>query len=303
MQEKIYTTVLRLLPNVQKYGVFFLVICVSLFLARIVNVIIEYRILKEDKVSISQPQPQREQLKPIAYYEDIKKKNIFNSSIKGEIPPRLVASSRMDASSLSSIKLIGTVAGGDSIAYAVFEDPSSKKQVLFKVGDNVFNAGKLIKVERRKAYVQQNGTVELVAMPIETWDKNIKRSDSLLVPADEKTKDVTSREPLEKKQTVIEEKDVSSAMNSPHTLLSQMRIAPNLSGDKPDGFRLISVTPGSLVDKIGLKKGDIIKSINGTELNTMEQIYEVLQNLKSEKFISIDIIRDGNKTTLNYRIE
>ncbi len=302
MVEKFYAYLLRLPIRIDKLPFLLFIILSSLLLSRIVNAIIQYRILDAGKITVSQPQLQKEPEKTVAYYEDIKKRNIFNSSAKGEIPPRLASSSKMETLSSSSLRLIGTVAGSDSIAYAVFEDPSSKKQVLFKVGDDVFNAGKLIKVERRKAFIQQDGTVELVAMPIETWGKNIKGSDALLTAVGEKSQDTTS--PQGKQQSsVIEEKDVSMAMNSPHTLLSQMRIVPHLTEGKPDGFRLVSVAPGSLVEKIGLKSGDIIKSINGMELNTMDQIYETLQNLKSEKFISIDIVRENRRITLNYRVE
>lgn len=299
--EKFYAYLLRLPIKIDKLPLLLFIILSSLLLSRIVNAIIQYRILDAGKITVSQPKLQKEPEKTVAYYEDIKKRNIFNSSAKGEIPPR-VASSKMETLSSSSLRLIGTVAGSDSIAYAVFEDPSTKKQVLFKVGDDVFNVGKLIKVERRKAFIQQDGTVELVAMPIETWGKNIKGSDALLTAVGEKSQDSTSQQGKQQ-SSVIEEKDVSMAMNSPHTLLSQMRIVPNLSEGKPDGFRLVSVAPGSLVEKIGLKSGDIIKSINGMELNTMDQIYETLQNLKSEKFISIDIIRENRRITLNYRVE
>ncbi len=301
MLEKLYAYLSRLPIKIDKFPILLFIILSSLLLSRIVNAIIQYRILDPGKITVSQPKLQKEPEKTIAHYEDIKKRNIFNSSAKGEIPPRL-ASSKMETLSSSSFKLIGTVAGSDSIAYAVFEDPQSKKQLLFRVGDNVFNAGKLIKVERRKAFIQQNGTVELVEMPIEIWGKNIKGSDTLLTTVGEKSQDTISRQ--DKQQSfVIEEKDVSMAMSSPHTLLSQMRIIPNLSEGKPDGFRLVSVAPGSLVEKIGLKSGDVIKSINGMELNTMDQIYETLQNLKSEKFISIDIVRENRRVTLNYRIE
>lgn len=69
------------------------------------------------------------------------------------------------------------------------------------------------------------------------------------------------------------------------------------------GFKLVNVQPGSIYEKLGLLKGDIIKKFNGQIIDSPEAakgIYEKLQ--KSPSKVEIVIERDGTEQTLRSAI-
>ena len=89
-------------------------------------------------------------------------------------------------------------------------------------------------------------------------------------------------------------------MTNLNHLATQARIVP---ARKENGFKLFSIKPGSIYKKIGLKNGDIIKSINGIDLSSPDKALEAYQRLRSADKLSLDIVRRGKKESLDYTID
>jgi general secretion pathway protein C len=71
---------------------------------------------------------------------------------------------------------------------------------------------------------------------------------------------------------------------------------------KTVGFRISEIVPGSLYEKIGLLNGDVIQKINSQDVDDPAKFFQMYQNLKEERSISIDLMRGGQRQTLNYEI-
>ena len=71
----------------------------------------------------------------------------------------------------------------------------------------------------------------------------------------------------------------------------QARIVPAFKDGQAQGFKLFSIRPDSIYSKIGVQNGDVIKRINGFELNSPEKALEVYTKLKEASRIEIDIER------------
>ncbi len=59
------------------------------------------------------------------------------------------------------------------------------------------------------------------------------------------------------------------------------------------GFYIVSVTDGSPAQKAGLQQGDIIKTVDGKEINTLIQMRTILYNKKVGDSVEITYERDG----------
>lgn len=79
-------------------------------------------------------------------------------------------------------------------------------------------------------------------------------------------------------------------------------IAPG-SGGEVSGFKLVAIKTGSIYEKLGLKRGDIIKGVNGEPVDSPNKAMELYQALKNSDSIQLEINRDGSATTLNYMLE
>jgi len=74
-------------------------------------------------------------------------------------------------------------------------------------------------------------------------------------------------------------------------------IMPDFAGNIKDGLRADFVTPGKPASIGGMLKGDIIKSINGKQVNNIEDYMFRLNQLKPGEVISVEVLR-GEKTEL-----
>ncbi len=86
-------------------------------------------------------------------------------------------------------------------------------------------------------------------------------------------------------------------------LQSEARVVPHYKNQKYEGFKLVGVRPGSLYRALGIRSGDVIKSVNGTAIDSPNKAIELFEQLKSSSDIKVDIERRGQPKTLGYTIQ
>lgn len=69
------------------------------------------------------------------------------------------------------------------------------------------------------------------------------------------------------------------------------------------GFKIENINVNSAFAKLGLQKGDVIKSINNNQLNSYADAFRVYNNINDTKFLNMEIIRNNETMELNYEIE
>jgi general secretion pathway protein C len=100
--------------------------------------------------------------------------------------------------------------------------------------------------------------------------------------------------------SVVRER-LAQQMQTPE-FLSQAMMVPNAGG----GFLVRSIKPGSLYEKLGLRPGDVIRSVNGQPINNMDEVmrvYQQLGGLERAGDISVDVSRGGKSETLQYQLQ
>ena len=80
-------------------------------------------------------------------------------------------------------------------------------------------------------------------------------------------------------------------------LLKQATVVPSGNG----GFLVKQMQPGSLYEKLGLRPGDVIKSINGQPLNSMEDAIRLYQQMPNIDDVQMEIMRGGKPEQLYYQ--
>ncbi len=100
----------------------------------------------------------------------------------------------------------------------------------------------------------------------------------------------------------LDEATVTELTGNINQFMTQVRIIPYFEENKSAGYRLAALRPGSAFAQLGFQGGDIIQRVNDVELTTPEKMYTIFQNLKDEKHVTVDILRQGKKSTLTYEI-
>ena len=73
---------------------------------------------------------------------------------------------------------------------------------------------------------------------------------------------------------------------------------PDFAGNVKNGLRADFVTPGKPAALGGMKKDDIIISINGKSVSNIQDYMFRLNQLKQGETISVEVLRDTQKVVL-----
>jgi serine protease Do len=69
------------------------------------------------------------------------------------------------------------------------------------------------------------------------------------------------------------------------------------------GVYIANVSKGGPAEKAGIKKGDIILKINDEAINSVVDLRTVIANYEVDKKVNVELDRDGNKTTVEVKLE
>jgi general secretion pathway protein C len=102
-------------------------------------------------------------------------------------------------------------------------------------------------------------------------------------------------------QYTVDRDVIQRQMQRPE-FLSQALIVPNTGG----GFLVRDVQAGSLYEKLGVRVGDVIRSVNGQPVNNIEDVmklYQSMGGIQQAGNIALDVTRGGRNQQLQYRFE
>jgi general secretion pathway protein C len=218
--------------------------------------------------------------------------------------------------SLKSISLVGTVVGASGAkAYALFTDIKSNRQDIFKVGEEVFKAGRLTHVDKLTATILLSGNSYTLSMPKNSDMKALSSaanrgrrpappfgstSGGRLPIA--KAGDKTFARRVGERGWTVDRRALNELLSDTGSLLTQARILPYRVDGKTKGFRLTSIQRSGLFAIIGLRSGDILLKVNERAIDSPEKGIQLLSGLGGETNISLDILRGGKPAKLNYEI-
>jgi general secretion pathway protein C len=85
--------------------------------------------------------------------------------------------------------------------------------------------------------------------------------------------------------------------------MSQVKVRPHFKDGKPDGLTLSHIRPNSIFKEMGLKNGDIVKGVNGKDIQSVDDALKFYENLKSSTSVELQIERKGEQLSIGYQIE
>lgn len=202
--------------------------------------------------------------------------------------------SRAPLNLASKLKLLGVALGDRGGGSAIVEELSSKRQLFFRLHDQIPDVGEISEIRRDGMVVRQGDQqelLELAASQIEKPPVAAVTAGSAVAPG-----------PGIPVRTVLDRRDVEQAMGDLPKLLSQARAVPYLVNGAMNGFRLDSVAPASFYDKIGLKQGDVLQQVNGVDIRDPGTMLTLFQQLRNEKTVKLDVLRNNQRTAMTFDI-
>ncbi len=193
--------------------------------------------------------------------------------------------------------LEGVILMGKENSIAIIKKPGERKSGIYKLGSEIdgytltdIQFDKIILSDENKSY----------SIPL-YFRKTAKRS-----PRQPQRRLETFQEevkPARQIKRILSRSDVETKLfQRVNEILSQVAISPYLVNGKMEGIRLVRVPRNNIVYELGGRSGDIIRRVNGHELTQIDQMYKLWENIKDDRFITVDIQRNNQLITYNFEI-
>ncbi|XPV67452.1 MAG: hypothetical protein ACNI25_09000 [Halarcobacter sp.] len=195
---------------------------------------------------------------------------------------------------LSKYQLKAVYSTSTNGGWAIIEDKSSHKSIILAQYEK-FNAYTLTKLF--KTYI--------------VFEKNLKEF-KLELPTDEDVKyELTNNLSNNTKEKIsfsngkikVKRDYLNSYVNDIDKVWNNIAITDVRVGNKIEGFKVDRVNLNSVFGKLGLVKGDVIKSINGTKMNSYADAFKVYNQINNIDYLSIEVLRNNEIVELNYEID
>ncbi len=271
-EKTLYTLVLVALLTVSAY---FLADTVDAVIGRSLDAAPKFSTpLERDHVNL---QPKRE----LSEYTSILDRGLFGDGRSPSAGP---------AAAAVSYKLIGTIEG-QQFAGAVLED--STGQAFYRINQKLPDGSSITKVMRDRISLRR---ADGVTVNLEVVD------ETKIVAIPKPGAGGAGIKKLGEGQFMVDQKEVLASTENMNQILTQARALPYQEQGKTVGFRISEIVPGSIYEKIGLQNGDVIQRVNSQDVDDPAKFFQLYQGLRNERSISIDLIRSGQRQTLNYEI-
>jgi len=205
-----------------------------------------------------------------------------------------------DTFSRSSINalLLGTLVSFPpqwSIA-SVQNNTGTQRTMSLAIGDQIEGAS-VLAIERDRVIILNRGQREYIdahapsAAPPPPPPRATSRAD-----ASSDIREVTPN------NYEIPRNELEKTLGNLNEMATQARIMPAFKDGVSQGFRLYSIRPNSFYQKIGIQNGDIVRRINGFDMDSPEKALELYSKLRDSSRIDIEIERNGNPLKKTYNI-
>jgi len=205
------------------------------------------------------------------------------------------------------VKLLGTLVAADKYwSFASVQDMVTQRSQTYMVGDLIQNA-QVTDIQRERVIVLNNGRKEFIdnqpgdgSAPAPTFTPP---PPVAAAPTSSPNSGLgTGIRATGENEYEVPRGEIDRTLANLNEVAMQARIVPAFKDGQAQGFKLFSIRPDSIYSKIGVQNGDVIRRINGFDLNSPEKALEVYSKLKEAPRIEIEIERNGAPIRKTYNV-
>ena len=239
--------------------------------------------------------------------EPLTKRNMFCADCVAPQEVAIVSGAPSNSIPLTSLplRLVATsVARQPTYSYATIRSTKSRHQGAFGVDERIPQAGPLLKISGTYIHFRNDAAnrVERLSL-VDRFDAKADRGSGSK-PMDTQGGGQGGRgvEKLSANRYQVDRGLIERVMDNPIKSLGRARVRPAMVGGELIGMRVYSVLPTSLLSKLGIRNGDVIRAVNGFELTSMSKGFEIFSKLKNASNLSVVIKRRNKEMTLDYAV-
>jgi general secretion pathway protein C len=196
--------------------------------------------------------------------------------------------------------LIGTaIADPPRYSLCQITNPDVNETQVYGIGDK-YQGARIYAIDKERVLIDHDGVNEYID------DSGASAPNLGVVPLPGAQAQAGGGEgvrQLSENQYTVARGEINNALTNLSDLATKARIVPSFKNGVANGFKLFSIVPDSLYAKIGIQNGDVIRRINGYEMNSPDKALEIYQKLRDASRIEIELERRGESLRKTYSIE
>lgn len=246
-------------------------------------------------------------VEPRAYYAGMTERRIFGGAgargAGAAVKPAAQSVDKLKPTTLN-LRLIGTTVGTSDMETAVIEDTTKKTSNVYKVGDKIARTSTVEQILEKEVVLITDGKREKLAFA-ESGGQTQPSAPRGSPPRGARPARMTRRpRPAGRNpagSTVVdrkewEDKDVSE-------LLGDSTVTPVYKNGKVEGLQVTNIAQNEYAKKVGLREGDIVMSVNGVKIRSVDEAYELANRLQKASTLRVDILRGGRSVPLTFNLQ
>lgn len=241
---------------------------------------------------------------PVEDYSAIVEQDIFGSSsrtkksLQGDngVGPALSAEEEL------GIVLLGTVAGSPEISRAIIKDIKTNELSLYKTGDTVATAH-IESIEKDVVVLLHQGQRKILDLGA--------RESAARHPVDKQHDADNAQAALSNNAAQAVETNPPAQFHTSagaklrydiEIMLTKAVIEPYTIDGQVEGLKITGLENIRGAEELGLKNGDIIRTVNGHRLTSKQKAYQIFKKARSQAAANIELLRDNETKTLSLAI-
>jgi len=243
----------------------------------------------------------------LEYYMPICDRNIFDSQkrapcteeiapVEGDLP---IDENMAPVKSDIAATLLGTMVfpRKPNLSFATIADRGKSDSTTYRIGDALLGDAKIYDIVRHRVYFTRSGRKEYLEVENLPPSFYTREESGDMPPAGGPGVSV------EGDKATISRAKVEETLGDLNAVVQQARMVPNFENGQVNGFKVFAIRPQSIFQQLGLRNGDVIHRINGTEINSVEKAIPMLQLARSSNQITLDVTRRGARKSMTIDIQ
>lgn len=244
-------------------------------------------------------------------YASLKKSELFGPQSSKDAGPPVVIEEKPPETTLN-LDLLGIVAQeGDGLDLATISNTRTRSVDNYGVGDAVLPDVTIVEIRDHEVILLRSGKPETLPMIFSgkgpQGNPGFRGGRPPPFPTRETSRESSSNDAIveisDYNRSIYKANLMGQVNQNLASLLSNFRTSPNIVDGKPSGLSIDQIGSDPISSRAGIKAGDIVKSINGKSVNSIDGILGLGESLKNARKINVVIERDGRHRTLAYTIK
>jgi|GEM_PF-751077 len=203
----------------------------------------------------------------------------------------------------AGIKLIGTIVLSDP-QYSVATISTGADTIAVQKGDNIPNAGEVFEIRQgRVCIMEPSEDLVFVELPEEPIKFGVPVSEPVARNAPAKNTSIPGIEQLTENEYNISRTTLLEKLSDPNLLFQAHAVPHRGQNGEIEGFKILSIQPGSVYESLGVNVGDVVEGLNGEKMDSISKAQEAYMTMRTASEMSISIKRNGQSVEKKYSIK